>query len=49
MPDIEVSEGNQVFDRSYLSEASMAELLTAKPTKGDHQLPPQPEPNQLDR
>jgi len=37
----------QVFDRRYLSEASMAELRTAEPAEDDHQLPPQPEPNQL--
>lgn len=37
----------QVFDRRYLSEASMAELLTTQPSGDDHQLPPQPETNQL--
>ncbi|WP_019064871.1 IS256 family transposase [Streptomyces prunicolor] len=37
----------QVFDRRYLSEASMAELLTAKTDEDDHQLPPQQGPNQL--
>ena len=36
----------QVFDCRYLSEGSMAELFTAKPTEDDRQLPP-PEPNQL--
>lgn len=36
----------QVFDRRYLSEGSMSELLNPKPTKDDRQLPP-PEPNQL--
>ncbi|MFD4878933.1 IS256 family transposase [Streptomyces sp. NPDC058420] len=39
----------QVFDRRYLSEASMAELLTAQPTADDHQFPPQQKPNQLDQ
>lgn len=38
----------QVFDRRYLSEGSMAELLNPKPTGDDRQLPP-PEPNQLDQ
>ncbi|MFG2376429.1 IS256 family transposase [Streptomyces sp. NPDC048504] len=37
----------QVFDRRYLSEASMAELLTTQPAEDDHQLPPQQGPNQL--
>jgi len=37
----------QVFDRRYVSEASMAELLTAKAAEDDHQLPPQQGPNQL--
>lgn len=39
----------QVFDRRYLSEASMAELLTTQPTEDDPQLPPQQKPNQLDQ
>jgi hypothetical protein len=37
----------QVFDRRYLSEGSMTELLTANPTEDNRPLPPQPEPNQL--
>ncbi|MEU6357866.1 IS256 family transposase [Streptomyces sp. NPDC047072] len=37
----------QVFDRRYLSEASMVELLTAKPAEDDHQLFPPQGPNQL--
>lgn len=37
----------QVFDRRYPSEGSMAELLNPEPPGDDHQLPPQPEPNQL--
>jgi transposase-like protein len=36
----------QVFDRRYLSEGSMTELFTTKPTEDDRQLPP-PAPNQL--
>jgi len=39
----------QVFDRRYLSEASMAELLTTQPTEDDPRLPPQQKPNQLDQ
>lgn len=35
----------QVFDRRYLSEASMAELFTTKPTEPEPQITPQPEPN----
>ncbi|MEU7061548.1 IS256 family transposase [Streptomyces sp. NPDC046197] len=37
----------QVFDRRYLSEASMAELFTTKPTEPEPQITPQPEPKQL--
>lgn len=37
----------QVFDRRYLSEASMAELFTAKPAEPEPQITPQPEPKQL--
>jgi len=37
----------QVFDRRYLSEASMAELFTTQPTPPDPQITPQPEPKQL--
>ncbi len=37
----------QVFDRRYLSEASMAELFTTKPTEPETQITPQPEPKQL--
>ncbi|BCK66442.1 hypothetical protein Srufu_003950 [Streptomyces libani subsp. rufus] len=36
----------QFFDRRYLSETSMAELLTAHPTENDRRLPA-PEPNQI--
>lgn len=39
----------QAFDRRYLSEASMAELLTTQPTADDHQFPPQQKPNQPDQ
>ncbi|WP_344415240.1 IS256 family transposase, partial [Streptomyces glomeratus] len=37
----------QVFDRRYLSEASMAELFTTKPTEPEPEITPQPEPKQL--
>ncbi|RRR81067.1 IS256 family transposase [Streptomyces sp. RP5T] len=37
----------QVFDRRYLSEASMAELFTTKPAEPEPQITPQPEPKQL--
>ncbi|WP_405987933.1 IS256 family transposase [Streptomyces sp. NBC_00986] len=37
----------QVFDRRYLSEASMTELFTTKPTPPEPQITPQPEPKQL--
>ncbi|WP_189136084.1 IS256 family transposase [Wenjunlia tyrosinilytica] len=37
----------QVFDRRYLSEASMAELFGTKPTEPEPQITPQPEPKQL--
>ncbi|AVV45395.1 IS256 family transposase [Streptomyces sp. P3] len=37
----------QVFDRRYLSEASMAELFTTKSTEPEPQITPQPEPKQL--
>jgi transposase-like protein len=37
----------QVFDRRYLSEASMAELFTTQPTPPEPQITPQPEPKQL--
>ncbi|WP_369253777.1 IS256 family transposase [Streptomyces sp. R35] len=37
----------QVFDRRYLSEASMAELFTTKPPEPEPQITPQPEPKQL--
>ena len=37
----------QVFDRRYLSEGSMAELFTDKPTP-QQQIPAQAEPNELD-
>ncbi|MBT2674373.1 IS256 family transposase [Streptomyces sp. ISL-14] len=37
----------QVFDRRYLSEASMAELFTTKRTEPEPQITPQPEPKQL--
>ncbi|MGC0340669.1 transposase-like protein [Streptomyces sp. SLBN-8D4] len=37
----------QVFDRRYLSEASMAELFTIKPTEPEPQITPQPETKQL--
>jgi len=37
----------QVFDRRYLSEASMAELFTTKPAESEPQITPQPEPKQL--
>jgi putative transposase len=37
----------QVFDRRYLSEGSMAELLNPKPSEDDRRLPPQSETNQL--
>lgn len=39
----------QVFDRRYLSEASMAELFTTRPTEPEPEPPttPQPEPKQL--
>jgi putative transposase len=39
----------QVSDRRYLSEASMAELLTTQPAVDGPQLPPQQKPNQLDQ
>lgn len=39
----------QVFDRRYLSEASMAELLTTQPAEGGHELPPEQKPNELDQ
>ncbi|WP_327596735.1 IS256 family transposase [Streptomyces chartreusis] len=37
----------QVFDRRYLSETSMADLSAIKPTEGEPQITPQPEPKQL--
>lgn len=37
----------QVFDRRYLSEASMAELFATKPTEPEPQITPQPEPKEL--
>ncbi|MFD8722646.1 IS256 family transposase [Streptomyces sp. NPDC059629] len=37
----------QVFDRRYLSEASMAELFTTQPTPPEPRITPQPEPKQL--
>ena len=37
----------QVFDRRYLSEASMAELLTTQPADDERPLPPQQQPDQL--
>jgi transposase-like protein len=37
----------KVFDRRYLSEASMAELFTTRPTEPEPQITPQPEPKQL--
>lgn len=37
----------QVFDRRYLSEGSMAEIFTTKPTETEPQITPQPEPKQL--
>ncbi|MFF7477104.1 IS256 family transposase [Streptomyces sp. NPDC008092] len=37
----------QVFDRRYLSEASMAELFTTPPTTPDPEISPQPESKQL--
>jgi putative transposase len=37
----------QVFDRRYLSEASMAELFTTQPTPPEPQITPQPESKQL--
>ncbi|MFJ3899535.1 MULTISPECIES: IS256 family transposase [unclassified Streptomyces] len=37
----------QVFDRRYLSEASMAELFTTQPTPAEPQITPQPESKQL--
>ncbi|ONK14328.1 Transposase [Streptomyces sp. MP131-18] len=37
----------QAFDRRYLSEDSMAELLNSKPAGQDRELPPEQEPNQL--
>ncbi|RRR81760.1 IS256 family transposase [Streptomyces sp. RP5T] len=37
----------QVFDRRYLSEASMAEIFTTKPAEPEPQITPQPEPKQL--
>ncbi|WP_405976588.1 IS256 family transposase [Streptomyces sp. NBC_00988] len=39
----------QVFDRRYLSEASMTELLTTQPATDEPELPPQQKPNQLDQ
>jgi hypothetical protein len=43
----ELHDAWQVFDRRYFSEASMAELFTAKPTEPD--FTPQPELKQLPR
>ncbi|MFI9830802.1 IS256 family transposase [Streptomyces sp. NPDC051913] len=37
----------QVFDRRYLSEASMAELFTTQPTPPESEITPQPESKQL--
>ena len=37
----------QVFDRRYLSEASMAELFTTQPTPPEPKITPQPESKQL--
>jgi len=37
----------QVFDRRYLSEASMTELFTTRPTEPEPQITQQPEPEQL--
>ncbi|MDH6581522.1 putative transposase [Streptomyces sp. SAI-133] len=37
----------QVFDRRYLSEASMAELFTTQPTPPEPEITPQPESKQL--
>ncbi|MBK6018915.1 IS256 family transposase [Streptomyces sp. MBT53] len=37
----------QVFDRRYLSEASMAELFSTKPAPPEQQITPQPESKQL--
>ncbi|WP_405976607.1 transposase [Streptomyces sp. NBC_00988] len=45
----ELHDGWQVFDRRYLSEASMAELRTTQPAVDEPQLPPHQRPNQLDQ
>ena len=37
----------QVFERRYLSEASMAELFTSQPTPPEPQITPQPESKHL--
>lgn len=43
----ELHDERQPFDHRYLSEASMAELFTTKPTEPEPQIRPQPEPKQL--
>ncbi|WP_406490904.1 transposase [Streptomyces sp. NBC_01604] len=43
----EVHDEWQVFDRRYLSEASMAEVFTTKPIEPEPQITPQPDPKQL--
>jgi hypothetical protein len=37
----------QVFDRRYMSSASMAEIFTAKPTEPEPHITPEPEPRRL--
>lgn len=43
----ELDDEWQVFDRRYLSEASMADLFTTQPTSPEPEITPQPEATQL--